>query len=37
LQRSGQALVWNYEPVTTIGEQIELKPYEAVAILCDAG
>jgi len=34
LQRSGQALVWNYEPVSTIGEQVELKPYEAFAVLC---
>jgi oligo-1,6-glucosidase len=36
LQRSGEALVWNYAPVTTIGEQIELKPYEAFAVLCEA-
>lgn len=36
LQRTGEALVWNYAPVDAIGEQKELKPYEAIAVLCRA-
>ncbi|WP_405048798.1 hypothetical protein [Rhizobium sp. NLR22b] len=30
----GECLICNYEPVHTIGETVELKPYETFAIEC---
>ncbi len=35
LKMSGQCLISNYEPVTSLGDEIHLKPYEAFALLCD--
>jgi len=35
LANPGTCLIWNYEPVDTLGENVDLKPYEAFAILCE--
>ena len=33
LQVTGEALIWNYEPVASLGETFQMRPYEAFAIL----
>jgi oligo-1,6-glucosidase len=37
LQISGECLISNYEPVTSLGESYEARPYEAFAILTSTG
>jgi oligo-1,6-glucosidase len=35
LKITGRCLISNYDPVETLEESIELRPYEAFAILCE--